>query len=113
MTIRRPTQDQLAEIAADFGFCIIPAEIAAYADAAVPGVQLYEAVDAMSDNLAPVGYPRTPGYRPEGEENKYNAWHVKVRIDGKAGAASSPVNGSCSRTAFVGWRSDDEWQHRP
>ena len=85
MTIRRPTQDQLAEIAADFGFCMTPAEIAAYADAAVPGVQLYEAVDAMSDNLAPVGYPRTPGYRPEGEENKYNAWHVKVRIDGKAG----------------------------
>ena len=39
----------------------------------------------MSDNLSPVGYPRTPGYRPEGAENKYNAWHVKVRIDGKAG----------------------------
>jgi amidase len=86
MTIRRPTQDQLADIAAGFGFAMSPAEIAAYAEAALPGVQLYEAVDAMSDNLSPVRYPRTPGYRPEGEENKYNAWHVKVRIDGKAGS---------------------------
>src|SRR5580692_8963014 len=85
MTLRRPTQDQLAEIAADFGFSLTPVEIAAYADAALSGVQLYEAVDAMSDNLSPVTYPRTPGYRPEGAENKYNAWHVKVQIDGKAG----------------------------
>ena len=85
MTIRRPTQDQLADIAADFGFAMTPAEITAYAEAALPGVQLYEAVDAMSDNLSPVRYPRTPGYRPEGAENKYNAWHVKVRIDGKPG----------------------------
>ena len=27
-------------------------------------------------------YPRTPGYRPEGEENKYNAWYVKTTIKG-------------------------------
>ena len=66
MTIRRPTQDQLSDIAADFGFTMSPAEIAAYAEAALPGLQLYEAVDAMSDNLSPVRYPRTPGYRPEG-----------------------------------------------
>ena len=30
MTIRRPTQDQLAEIAADFGFSLTPVEVAAY-----------------------------------------------------------------------------------
>ncbi len=29
-----------------------------------------------------VTYPRTPGYRPEGEENKYNAWYVKTTIKG-------------------------------
>ena len=51
MTIRRPTQDQLADIAVDFGFSLTSVEIAAYAEAALPGVQLYEAVDAMSDNF--------------------------------------------------------------
>lgn len=84
MAIRRPTQEQLAAIAADFGFAMTQAEMTAYTEAALAGVQLYEAVDAMSDNLTPVKYPRTPGYRPEGEENKYNAWHVKVQIEGKS-----------------------------
>ncbi|HEY1747001.1 MAG TPA: amidase family protein, partial [Xanthobacteraceae bacterium] len=85
MTIRPPTRDELAAIAEDFGFVMTDEEIAAYAEAAVSGVALYKAVDAMSDNLTPVAYPRTTGYRPEGEENKYNAWHVKVQIDGKPG----------------------------
>ena len=83
MTIRPPTQQELAAIAKDFGFVMTDAEIAAYAEAAGPGVALYETLDAMSDNLTPVIYPRTPGYRPEGDENKYNAWHIKVRIEGK------------------------------
>jgi amidase len=32
--------------------------------------------------LPQVKYPRTPGYRPEGEENKYNAWYVKTTVKG-------------------------------
>jgi amidase len=42
----------------------------------------YDAVDALPDYVPPVKYPRTPGYRPTGEENKYNAWHVKTEIKG-------------------------------
>ena len=29
-----------------------------------------------------VKYPRTPGYRPTGEENKHNAWYVKTTVQG-------------------------------
>ena len=36
----------------------------------------------MPDYVPAVKYPRTPGYRPEGEENKYNAWYVKTEIKG-------------------------------
>src|SRR5437016_9130860 len=36
----------------------------------------------MPDYVPAVKYPRTPGYRPEGEENKYNAWYVKTTIKG-------------------------------
>src|SRR6201982_3174192 len=39
-------------------------------------------VDAMPDYLPAVKYPRTPGYKPEGEENKYNAWYVKTTVKG-------------------------------
>lgn len=30
----------------------------------------------------PVRYPRTPGRRPSGEENKYGAWYIKTTIEG-------------------------------
>ncbi|MGH7174101.1 MAG: amidase family protein, partial [Gemmataceae bacterium] len=85
MTIRRPTREQIHEIARDLGFAMSPDEIDAYTEAAEAGVQLYEAVDRMSDNLTPVKYPRTPGYHPEGAENKFNAWYVKVTIEGSNG----------------------------
>ena len=28
-------------------------------------------------------YPRTPGYRPAGDENKHNAWYVKTTVAGR------------------------------
>ena len=31
-----------------------------------------------------VTYPRTPGYRPGGEEDKYGAWYIKTTIKGAA-----------------------------
>src|SRR3977135_3414389 len=42
----------------------------------------YDMVDAMADYVPAVTYPRTPGYRPEGDENKYNAWYVKTTVKG-------------------------------
>src|ERR1700686_2439489 len=42
----------------------------------------YAALDAMPDELPPVKYPRGPGYRPQGEENRYGAWYVKTPIKG-------------------------------
>jgi amidase len=36
----------------------------------------------MPDHLPAVTYPRTPGYRPEGPENPYNAWYVKTTVKG-------------------------------
>ena len=48
----------------------------------------YNVVDAMPDNLPRVQYPRTPGYRPAGEENKHNAWYVKTTVPGAAAASS-------------------------
>jgi amidase len=38
----------------------------------------------MPDYVPEVKYPRTPGYRPEGEENKYDAWSAKTTIKGAA-----------------------------
>src|SRR6267154_359186 len=48
----------------------------------VGNVAAYSLLESLPDNLPSVKYPRTPGYRPEGEENKYNLWSYKSEIKG-------------------------------
>ena len=47
-----------------------------------PLSQAYAALDAMPDEVPAVKYPRAPGYRPQGDENRYGAWYVKTSIKG-------------------------------
>ncbi|KAH3886349.1 amidase-like isoform X2 [Dreissena polymorpha] len=45
----------------------------------------FEAYQVVSDSVAPtllVKYPRTPGYRPEPNDNKHNAWYWRCDIPG-------------------------------
>src|SRR5437899_2576132 len=82
MAVRRPTLDQLRGVAEDLGMHMSEAELKSYDALMQANYAAYEAVDAMPDYVPVVKYPRTPGYRPEGEENKYNAWYVKTEIKG-------------------------------
>jgi amidase len=36
----------------------------------------------MAQELPPVKYPRTPGYRPTGDDNPHNAWYIRTTIEG-------------------------------
>ena len=89
-TVKAPTIDQLRDVAADLGMSFTDEEIAAHMAAIVDNVAAYNVVDQMSDELPAVKYPRVPGYRPMGEENKHNAWYVKTRVEG---AASGKLKG--------------------
>src|SRR5260370_24824162 len=82
MAVRRPTLDQLRGVAEDLGMHMSDTERKSYDGMMQPNYRAYDAVDAMADYMPAVKYPRTPGYRPEGEENKYNAWYVKTEIKG-------------------------------
>ena len=82
MPVTRPTVEQLRAVAADLGMSMSDADIASYLAILQPNFAAYDAVAAMPDYLPTVKYPRTPGYKPEGEENKYNAWYVKTTVKG-------------------------------
>src|ERR1700726_1018500 len=82
MAVRRPTLDQLRSVAEDLGMHMGDEELKSYDALMQANYAAYEAVDAMPDYVPAVKYPRAPGYRPEGEENKYNAWYVKTEIKG-------------------------------
>src|SRR5712692_9796927 len=82
MAVKRPTPSQLRAVAEDLGITLGDADVQSFLGLMAGSFAAYDAVDAMPDFLPQVRYPRTPGYRPEGAENRYNAWYVKTTVKG-------------------------------
>src|SRR5579872_4751486 len=82
MTVKRPSLDQLRSVAEDLGMHMSAEDLQSYHTLMQGNFAAYDAIEAMPDYLPEVKYPRTPGYRPEGEENKYNAWYIKTTVKG-------------------------------
>ena len=85
MAIKRPTLDQLQDVALSLGIHLSEAQATVYNTLLQGNFDAYDVIDAMPDNVPVVSYARTPGYRPSGDENKYGAWYVKTTIEGKPG----------------------------
>ncbi|TQV75767.1 amidase [Denitrobaculum tricleocarpae] len=90
MTVRRPTLDQMRGVVGGLGMSMSDREIMDYMTIMEGTLQAYDRVDALPDNLPQVKYPRTPGRRPNQEENPLNAWYIKTDI---RGAPSGPLEG--------------------
>src|SRR5579875_2732466 len=71
--VKMQTLEQVREMAAELGM---------HHAALAGGIAAYNLLDQMPDELPEVKYARTPGRRPLPEENPYNAWYVKVEIQG-------------------------------
>jgi amidase len=84
MTVKRPTHEQLRTVAEELGMTMSDSDIASYLEIMQPNFLAYDAIEAMPDYLTVTKYPRTPGYKPEGDENKYGAWYVKTTVKGAA-----------------------------
>ena len=82
MAVKRPTLAQLHAVARDLGMTLSDDDAASFLALMQGSFGAYDAVDAMPDYVPSVRYPRTPGHRPEGEDNRYNAWYVKTRVQG-------------------------------
>ena len=79
-----PTPRQLFDVAEEIGLNLSEPDAASFIGLLRPYVAAYNVLDSMSDCLPAVHYPRTPGYCPTGEENKFNAWYVKTTVPGAA-----------------------------
>ena len=82
MAITRPTAAQLVNVGAQLGMSLSEAEAAEYLACMSGNLECYDIIDAAPDEVPQVTYPRTSGYRPDAEENPYNAWYVKCDIQG-------------------------------
>jgi len=90
MAVQMPTEDQVKTIAEELGMTLSPEDVTSFRGLMSGYVEAYNVVDKMPDALPEVTYPRTPGYRPEGQENPLNAWYVKSTVKG---ADSGPLAG--------------------
>ena len=80
--VKRPTHDQMKEIVTSLHMSMSDREIAEYMEVMEGTMQAYDRLQQLPDNLPPVRYPRTPGYRPGAAENPLNAWAVKSEVRG-------------------------------
>jgi amidase len=89
-SVKRPTLDQMRDIVTSLHMSMSDREIAEYMEVMEGTFQAYDRLQQLPDNLPPVRYPRTPGYRPGAAENPLNAWAVKSEV---RGAAYGPLAG--------------------
>ncbi len=82
MAVTAPTPDQLKQIASDMGLSLTESDVASFIALMKPTVDAYNTVEQLPNDLPPVKYPRTSGYRPLPEENTHNAWYYKTRVEG-------------------------------
>jgi amidase len=82
MPVSLPTPEQLKRIAEEMNLSLTDSDIASFRALMQPSIDGYNVVDQLPDNLPPVKYPRTPGYRPLPEDNAHNAWYYKSKIEG-------------------------------
>src|SRR5262245_63399979 len=70
MSVEVPTPSQLRNVADEIGLTLTDGDVTSFIELIRPTIDAYNAVDAMPDNLPPVRYSRTPGYRPTGERSE-------------------------------------------
>ena len=90
MGIKPPTSEHLRRAAADLGLALGEADIAEFRDLTADMMEALRPLDAMSDNLPEVSYPRSPGTRPSPEDDPLHAWYVRTSV---RGADAGPLRG--------------------
>ncbi len=84
MAVKRPSPEQFADMVDRLGMSMSFEEQEFFLENMQGLFERYDAIDAMPDEIPPVTYPRTPGYRPGPDENPLGAWYWKTEIKGKA-----------------------------
>ncbi|RJF96808.1 amidase [Noviherbaspirillum cavernae] len=82
MSVPRPHKNEILEIAAEFSLRLSDDTVNTYLTQFESLIGAYQVVDEMQMISPALKYPRSSGYHPQPEENKYNAWYVKTEIHG-------------------------------
>ena len=67
-SVKMPTAAELAKVGSELGMNLSDSDIAFFQETFAGNVAAYSLLESLPDNLPVVKYPRTPGYRPEGDD---------------------------------------------
>jgi amidase len=90
MAVKQPTLEELARIANAYHFSPTPEDLESFRGLMAPVLMSYARLDQLTEPTLPVKYPRSPGYRPQPENNPLGAWYWRCDIKG---AANGPLAG--------------------
>ena len=90
MAVKHPTLDDLADIATGYGLELTDDDLESFQGLMGEVLESYARLDELTEPSLPVSYPRTPGYRPQPEDNPLGAWYWRTDIKG---ASSGPLAG--------------------
>ena len=90
MPVQLPTIDDLAELAADYELSLELEDLESFQSLMAGNLASYDRLDELTEPSLPVAYPRSPGCRPQPQDNPLNAWYWRSEI---TGAASGPLRG--------------------
>jgi amidase len=82
MSVRPPTLDDLASIAASYHLQPTTQDLEWYRELMFDLLASYAHLDQLVEPTLLVSYPRTPGYRPQPAENPLGAWYWRTEISG-------------------------------
>lgn len=82
-----PNKDVLRRLAADIGMDVDDVQAAEMLEVMQPMVAGFRLIERLPDEPLATCYPRTPGRRPDPNENPYGAWAVMTDIHGAAEGA--------------------------
>jgi amidase len=83
--IKRPTLEELADIADYYNLSVTPEDLESFQGLMEPSLASYSRLDALTEPSLPVKYPRSPGYRPDPQDNPLGAWYWRSEIRGAPG----------------------------
>ena len=84
MTVTVPTLDELADIADSYAWHLTEQDLESFQGLMDGTLASYARLDELTEPTLPVTYPRTPGYRPQPEDNPWGAWYWRTEVKGAA-----------------------------
>lgn len=85
MEMKRPTAEEVAQLASGLGMTLTTAELDAFTSEFEGVVSTYQHLQALEDPAPAIAGARREWYKPGSKENRWNAWYVKTNIKGTKG----------------------------